>query len=85
MFHCSLIQSLEAELQELGVIVSFNSEVTGIQVIGSNEFRLEVTSSEDFIINSGSLVVLCSDTTQFKSKHQKFHSLRNSIKSEFAS
>ena len=52
----ALIQSLEAELQELGVIVSFNSEVTGIQVIGSNEFRLEVTSSEDFIINSENLI-----------------------------
>ncbi|GIT60433.1 MAG: hypothetical protein Ct9H300mP20_02600 [Gammaproteobacteria bacterium] len=37
----ALIQSLDAELQELGVIVSFNSEVTDIQVIGSNEFRLK--------------------------------------------
>jgi len=52
----ALIQSLDAELQELGVIISFNSEVTGIQVTGSNEFRLEVTSSEDFIINSENLI-----------------------------
>ena len=52
----ALIQSLDAELQELGVIVSFNSEVTDIQVIGSNEFRLKVTSSEDFTINSENLI-----------------------------
>ena len=34
---------------------------------------------EDFIINSGSLVVLCSDTTQFKSKHPEINNFLGNL------
>ena len=51
-----LVQSIEAELQEQGVIISFNTEVKEIEVKDSSHFDVKVKSEEDFSIEAENVI-----------------------------
>lgn len=51
-----LIQSLEAELQELGVIIAYNSRVEDIHIESNSEFKVVVSGQENYSINAQRLV-----------------------------
>ena len=51
-----LIQSLEAELQELGVIIAYNSIVEDIHIDSCSGFKLMVRGQENYSINAQRLV-----------------------------
>lgn len=51
-----LIQSLEAELQELGVIIAYNSVVEDIHVDSHSELQLMVRGQENYSINAQKVV-----------------------------
>ncbi len=51
-----LIQSLEAELQELGVIIAYNSIVEDIHIDSCSGFKLMVRGQENYSINAQKVV-----------------------------
>ncbi len=51
-----LVQSLEAELQEQGIITAFNSTVEQIEVKSSSGFTVKVSTEESFSIEAEKVI-----------------------------